>query len=52
MSNKFEKHGGFEDVNIKTSQTPVKSKQANYVSVYNRLSQESPLYMNERKRRA
>lgn len=34
MSNKFEKHSGFEHVNIKTSQTPVKSKQAYYVSVY------------------
>ena len=34
MSNKFEKRSGFEHVNIKTSQTPVKSKQAYYVSVY------------------
>jgi len=24
MDNKIEKHGGFEDVNIKTSQTPIK----------------------------
>lgn len=47
MSNKFEKHSGFEHVNIKTSQTPVKSKQAYYVSVYYSFSQESPLYMFE-----
>ena len=39
MSNKFEKHGGFEDVNIKTSQTPIKSKQASSDSnIYNGLS--------------
>lgn len=47
MDNKIEKHSGFEDVNIKTSQTPVKSKQAYYVSVYYSFSQESPLYMFE-----
>ena len=47
MSNKFEKRSGFEHVNIKTSQTPVKSKQAYYVSVYYSFSQESPLYMFE-----
>ena len=34
MSNKFEKHGGFEDVNIKTSQTPIKSKQAYYALLF------------------
>lgn len=45
MSNKFEKHSGFEDANIKTSQIPVKRKQAYYVSVYYSFSQESPLYM-------